>query len=266
MSSHGTASIGSWVEFASAVVRQLPRPEEMDATTCEGWSKNQEALKRILAEALLPPAKVVVPVRPKIVEALPDIDWLAVYKSLDMEAEYEEAIKTLPKWNDPSLWIVPVVASPDRKKVVTCNMVVSEMRMSGVKLWTYYDDLDANIIHYDRDPANGSYLIGFRRTIEADEENKNLSANVLASRGHKGITCLERKLLGYGYYLTTRQHLDIKNITLCPGSRYRDGYVPSVHFDPDNDKVYVSRYYPDYHHGNLPSRSAVPPPVAAQLA
>ncbi len=266
MSSHGTASIGSWVEFASSVFRQLPRPEEMDETTCEGWSKNQAALKKTLAGALLRPTKVAVSAKPKIVKALPDIDWLKSYESLGMKAEYEEAMETLPKWSDPNLWIVPVVASKDRKKVVTRNMVIVAMRKSGVKVWTYADDLDASIVSNDRDPANSSYLIGFRRTIEADEENKNLSANVLASRGHKGTTCLERELLGHGYYLATRQHLDVKCVTLCPGSRYRNGHVPSVRFYRDDDEVCVGRYFPGDRDDNLRSRSAVPPPVALQLA
>ena len=177
---------------------------------------------------------------PKVVKALPNIDWLATYDSFGMKAEYEEAMKTFSMWSDPNLWIVPVIASPDCKKVVTCNMVVAGMRKSGIKVWAYYDDIDARISHNDRDPANGSYAIGFRRAIEADEENHDLSANVLASRGHKGTTCLERELLGYGYYLTTRQHLDVKNITLCPGSRDRDGKVPSVSFYPGNGGVLVA--------------------------
>lgn len=57
MSNRGTASTGSWVEFAASVFRQLPRPEEIDTATCEGWQQNQEALKRALAEALLPPVE-----------------------------------------------------------------------------------------------------------------------------------------------------------------------------------------------------------------
>lgn len=204
---------------------------------------------------------------PKIIEALPDIDWLKTYESLGMKAEYEEAMEMLPKWSDPNLWIVPVITSKDRKKVVTCNMVVATMRKSGVKVWMYIEDLDASIVSNDRDPIrDGSYLIGFRRTIEADEENKNLSANMLANQGHRGITCLERKLLGHGYYLATRQHLDVNCVTLCPGSRYRDGSVPSVHFDRGIGRVCVGGYGPADHDGIRRSRSAVPPPVALQLA
>ncbi len=200
---------------------------------------------------------------PKIVEALPDIDWLEPYKIYGMKAEYKEAMKTLPKWSDPNLWVVPIIASPNRKKVITCNMVVAGMRKSGIKVWTYEDDLDTSVVHNDRDPGrDGSYLIGFRRTVEADEENKNLSANKLATQSHKGTTCLEREILGHGYYLATRQHLDVKNITLCPGSRDRHGDVPGVSFGRGYGEVNVYRYYPDGHCDFLRSRSAVPQPVA----
>ena len=56
----GTTLIpGWWVKFLSAVTEQLPRAGnqfgEIDQTTAEGWSKNQAALKKALAETLLPP-------------------------------------------------------------------------------------------------------------------------------------------------------------------------------------------------------------------
>ena len=195
--------------------------------------------------------------------ALPDIDWPGTYKTFGMEDEYKEAMKKLPAWQDAGLWVVPMIGIG--KKYVGCNMVVAAMR-KRFKVWSYYDDLDANIAHNDRSPANGSYFIGFRRTIEADEENRDLSANVLAERQHIGTTCLERLILGYGYHLTTGQHLDVKCVTLCPGSRYSHGNVPGVYYGPYNDKVCVSRYDPDGPHDALRSRAAVPPPVAQQLA
>lgn len=54
----GTASVpGWWVEFQAAVIRQLPRPDQIDQVTAEGWSSNQRSLKRVLAESLLPSAE-----------------------------------------------------------------------------------------------------------------------------------------------------------------------------------------------------------------
>jgi hypothetical protein len=257
MSDHGTASIGSWVEFVSSVVRQLPRPEEIDATICEGWSKNQESLKKVLAGALLPPTKVVIPAKPRIVEALPDIDWPLTYAKLGMEAEYTEVSKkfVFPPTN-PNLWIVPMFPG------VTPNKIVSGYRNLGVDVYTYRDDLDTDVTQNDRDPnRDGAYLIGFRRTIEADEENANKSASQLAKVKHKGIVLCERLLLGFGFYVTTGQPLDVKNQTLCTGSRDAHGDVPNVYWNPDSRKVYVYGCNPDYRGGSLRSRSVVSLPA-----
>ncbi|MEK7664568.1 MAG: hypothetical protein AAB361_00325 [Patescibacteria group bacterium] len=194
------------------------------------------------------------------VETLPDINWPAVYQKLGMEAEYQEFVKTT-NWSNPSLWIVPAING------ATCNKVVAAMKNDGVKFWPN-KDLDASLSRNDRDPnKDGSYVVGFRRTIEADEENKNLSADILAEHNHKGITLLERLLLGAGYFWTTGQHLDVKNITLSTGSRDLVGSVPSVcFFFSVYGEVFVSWYGPGIRHDSLRSRSAVPPPVAEQLA
>ncbi|MFH0814503.1 MAG: hypothetical protein V1902_00195 [Candidatus Falkowbacteria bacterium] len=46
---------GWYVTFQTAALNQLPRPPELDQVTAEGWIKNQGALKKVLAEDLLPP-------------------------------------------------------------------------------------------------------------------------------------------------------------------------------------------------------------------
>ena len=249
MNDHGTASIGSWVEFVASVVRQLPRPEEMDATTCEGWSKNQESLKKTLVDALLPPAKEVVSATPKIVKALPDIDWLLTCAKLGMDAEAEAIRKLVLPPADPAIWWAPMVQS------VNSNRIVAGMRKLGVNFRLYKDDLDAAVPNHDRDPKNGSYVVGFCRTVEADEKNKNLSANQLRLQNHQSITLPERLWLGAGFFVTTGQHLDVKNITLCAGSRDSDGDVPDVYWDPDGREVYVLWYSPGDHDDGLRSRS-----------
>jgi len=45
---------GWYVNFQAAVLMQLPRPDQIDQLTGEGWTKNQEALSKCLAEILLP--------------------------------------------------------------------------------------------------------------------------------------------------------------------------------------------------------------------
>jgi hypothetical protein len=50
----GTASVPGWyIEFQAAVLRQLPRPGEIDQESAQGWSHYQGALKIALAHILV---------------------------------------------------------------------------------------------------------------------------------------------------------------------------------------------------------------------
>ena len=60
------------------------------------------------------------------------------------------------------------------------------------------------------------------------EELKNLSANTLKDRGISGENLRERLIHELKYHDETGMHLDIKNWTLCSGSRDADGGVPGV--------------------------------------
>ena len=184
---------------------------------------------------------------------LVDINWRKVYEFLGMTAEYDEFAKTQADFNaDKSLWTIPVV------KGVTCNKVVEALKSRDVAFYLYANDLDKAVTENDRDPnRDGSYAIGFARKVEADEENKNLSADQLKEQNHKGITLLERLLLELGYFMATGQHLDARNITLCSGSRYSDGNVPYGHWNSGNRKVYVYWSNPVNRNVILRSRSAV---------
>ena len=100
--------------------------------------------------------------------------WFEVYKALDMEAEYEEAMKILKAEANPKLWLAPVI------KGVVCNKVVAALRKLGCSMSLYTEDMDAEVMQNDRDPnRDGSYVVGFQKAVEADEENRNLSANQL---------------------------------------------------------------------------------------
>jgi hypothetical protein len=105
-------------------------------------------------------------------------------------------------------------------------------------VWTYFDDLDKMIVINDRWPDKISYAVSFRDRVEADEELKNLSANDLAKENISGITCLERLLYELKYFAETGNYLDIRNVTLCSGSRYSDGGVPHVNFGDGEVSVY----------------------------
>lgn len=181
----------------------------------------------------------------------PDINWRKVYETLGMEAEYADFAEAHSAAVNPSFWTVPVL------KGVTCDEVVAALRKSGVAVSLYCEDLGKGVIHNDRSPDSGSYMVAFCRNVEADEENKNESANDLASTGHKGITLLERLLLELGYFLITGRHLDEQNTTLCTGSRYSEGGVPSVCWSLDDRRVCVNWYNSGNAFSDLRSRSAV---------
>ena len=67
-----TADFPGWyVEFQTAVLKQLPRPRDIDQTTAEGWTSNQDGLKKNLANCLLPQTSVA-PVEPTKLELLLD--------------------------------------------------------------------------------------------------------------------------------------------------------------------------------------------------
>lgn len=55
MSTALTEVPGWYIEFQAALLRQAPRPGEIDQTTAEGWTSNQKGLKKNLAGCLLPP-------------------------------------------------------------------------------------------------------------------------------------------------------------------------------------------------------------------
>ena len=178
------------------------------------------------------------------------------YALMGMEAEYAEFCKEQGVKEIPGRWVIPMV------KGLSCSKIIISLQKSGSGFWSYYDDLDKKVTHNDRDPnRDGSYICSFLAVMEADEENKGKSANQLKEEKHQGITLMERLLLGLIYFLMTGKHLDIKKITLCAGSRYDFGYVPSVDWGSDTCGVGVCCCRPSNCYDGLRSRSAVSLPA-----
>ncbi len=176
-----------------------------------------------------------------------DIDWTRVYKTLGMKFEPSN-LACIP---DPLFWEVYVM------KGVTPNKVVTAFRELGVNVYTYTDDLGANVPINDRDPKNGSYCVRFKKTIEADPELANKSAENLEAEKILGITLLERLLLELGYFLATGEHLDVENVTLCSGSRSSGGIVPGVSWSADDRRLSVYWFGSRSAYGNLRARAVV---------
>lgn len=101
-------------------------------------------------------------------------------------------------------------------------------------------DLDYTVDFNDRNSKSGSYAVWVRDNRESDEEWVDHSSGSLRDLEMKGETLLERLLHEFVYYIETGDHLDVMNVTLCSGSRDRDGYVPGVCFH--NVGIRISRH------------------------
>jgi len=148
-------------------------------------------------------------------------------------------------------WHIPVL------KGVSSDRVVKTLRRLGVDVYLYTEDLDKSVMVNDRNPKDGSYWVRCKASVEADEKNKNLSADNLAQKGIRGLTVLERLLLELAYYLASDAHLDVTTVTLCSGSRDSGGYVPNVYWYSRSRGVCVDWCGPGNRNDNLRARAAV---------
>lgn len=123
-------------------------------------------------------------------------------------------------------------------------------------VWTYYDDKE----------LDKQFLVPKQETIryfldsqEPDTDTLGLSTNQVAEKysDKSGITLRERLLLELAYFEKHGEHMDIKGITFCSGSRNSDGYVPSVYWYPSSQEVEVGWCYLDDAHAEYGVRSAV---------
>jgi hypothetical protein len=87
-----------------------------------------------------------------------------------------------------------------------------------------------DVVQSDRSSKDSSYAVWCQETVEADPGLQNLSAAELKARGIACMTLEERLLFELKYYKEGKWHLDPDTFTLCAGSRYTDGYVPTVRY------------------------------------
>ena len=238
-----TITEGQKFELAAMMVKATPKLSDMSFETAEQWIGGQHGFIEALRGVLIPSPPAENEIQPP--------NFTLAYHSLGLDQQYADFLTSNPLPFVDGHWNIPAL------KGVTCDKVVETFRELGVNVQTCCGDLDANTPVNDRDPDNGSYWISCKATVEADEELKNLSANVLKERNIQGLTLLERLLLGLAYYLTANNHLDIKNTTYCIGSRYLDGDVPSVGWGSGAREIQVGWCNPDGRFGNLRARAAV---------
>ena len=180
-------------------------------------------------------------------EVNPITDWQNFYKdTFGLECNFAD-LRLPTKQEGFDRLIIVAQGMPPQGIFGKCNELFPFWKWTGKNL----DEIVSSV----RTSANEAYAVWFRNSVEPDEELENLSANDLEERGIHGITLEERLLYGLKYFMETEKHLDRENITLCSGSRYSDGSVPSVNWS--HGKLYVDCYDPNHRYAYLRSRRAV---------
>jgi hypothetical protein len=230
-------------QVAKLIARIAENLPEMDKEVMQGWIENPRALQKILSGLCL----LVNGSNGSVQQQLQE--WDSFYKK---HFGFTPGDVVVPSHQEGFDRLIEVAGG------LTQNQVYDACAKQ-FKCWRYIDDLNSGVTTNDRDPKNGAYAIWVRDRQEADEENKNLSADQLEVQQVKGITLLERMLYELKYHDETGKHLDIRNWTLCSGSRFSDGRVPFASwFD---DKFVVGWYRPHFRDVRLRTRSVVSLPA-----
>lgn len=144
----------------------------------------------------------------------------------------------------------------DRLLVIAQGLTAEQLFRKCQELFRSWKYTNADLkVTSDRNPSQGAYAIWVRDRVEADRENKNRSADALTAAGVSGITLEERFVYELKYFEETGKHLDLKNGTLCTGSRFADGSVPGVSWN--DGKLDVLGYSPGGSRGRLRAREVV---------
>lgn len=223
----------------------------------EALYKQQTAINKLVVDGKRDPAEVV-----KILQSV--IGDKSVKKKKTEEdtirTHWEELWKKFGLKFDPAKVFIPAPYD-DYTRVLMMpkglrQNFLEEICKGLFPCWFFTGDLDETIPNQDRYPLSCSYAILVRDRQEADEELKNLSANQLSEMEITAETLPERMVHEIDWNSSTNGgHLDEKNITLCRGSRYFDGRIPSANWS--GDRFEVCYYGPGSAYDYLRARSVV---------
>ncbi len=147
----------------------------------------------------------------------------------------------------------------DRLIVIAQGVSINQVYETGKKNFTSWKwcngDIESKMRPEERGSVKAAYAIWVRDSQEADEDLQNLSAEMV-ERPQDTENLLERLVHGFKYWSETKQHLDVRTVTLCASSRYADGFVPKVNRNNDGD-VNINRYDPSNRNPNLRARREV---------
>lgn len=124
------------------------------------------------------------------------------------------------------------VAGFDRLIVIVEGISINQVYETGKKNFSSWkwcsDDIESNVRPEERGLVKLAYAIWVRNGQEADDDLKNMPAEMIDEQKIDTENLLERLIHGFKYWSETKTHLDIETVTLCASSRYSDGGVPYV--------------------------------------
>ncbi len=201
------------------------------------WLKNKSELKKRLREVF------------SITDEYGTVrtEWEEFYKT-QFGCDVDLSGVIIPVHPEKGSWRLLFIA-----KGITMNRAF-EQASKLFKCWKYGDNLDKAISKNSRIASN-HYAVWVMDGIEPDVEYLGKSTRQADPDMKLGMTCLERIIFEIKYFLETGNHLDIKGVTFCSGSRHAAGRVPSC--DWRGDRFWVSWYDLVYSHSGSGIRSAV---------
>ena len=181
-------------------------------------------------------------------------DWREFYRLHSMKAN-PPSLKSLPPVTTGFYWGVWVL------KGVTSQRAY-EMASSMFSCWKWCGerslDEDVDFTQEARSASARQYFVWCEDSVEPPARLANLSAVQIVERQINTLGLTETLLLhGWFHWKSGGKHLDVKNVSLCPVSRYSDGDVPSVFWDGFYGRLDVVSYNPGNANGDLRSRQAV---------
>jgi len=150
--------------------------------------------------------------------------------------------KFFGKVYDFSNIIIPEKPNVGRwRLLIITNLTLEQLYAKCKELfpcWRWTDEnLDKKVAWKERDAKNGAYAIWVKDEVEADVELKNISVKDIKEKNIKAETLAERLIHELKFFDETGKHLDIKNVTLCSGSRYVNCNAPLVRWYNGNLRV-----------------------------
>lgn len=165
--------------------------------------------------------------------------WWQFYQLMGLGTEYQKDVSKLDISPSSVCWNIPVIKG--------VNFTTENLEKVGIFLWDPIENFNQTAIRNDRTFAMGSYVIGIRSDLEADDEYRNLSAQDLNFTLFTSIQLNECLILEGGYFLATNHPLDAQTATLCLGSSDSDGRVVGTNWTPEG-QLYIHWLDRDWRH------------------